>query len=71
MSAILAAPESVASWVVAGLLGDGIDIWVNADDVIVQHGPEAARAHWWPTVKALHAVLRCYLREEIYPARGR
>ena len=66
----IAAPESVASWVVAGLLSDGIDSWV-VGEVIYQHGPEEARARWKPTLKALYAPLRCYLAREVWPARER
>ena len=63
----ISASESIAAWVVSGLLSDGIDIWLRGE-TLYQHGPEAARERWKPTLKAFYVPLRVYLEKEVYPA---
>jgi hypothetical protein len=65
-----ASPIFVAAWIVAGAIGDGIDIWA-AGDVISYHGPLESRERWHHTMESCKTPLRVYLERECWPGGKR
>ena len=65
-----ATPETLAPWLVAGAMGDGIDLWLSGE-VVFTHGPSAAREKWAPTMRSFRPLLVAYLALEAYPGEAR
>lgn len=53
----------------AGMLGDGIDMWLTGN-VLNLSGPQEARHRWAPAMQNLRPLLVVYLAREVWPGKG-
>ena len=70
MMDVQAPPTTIAAWVVAGMLGDALDVWMK-DNIVYSHGPQSARERWDGVMRAYKVPLKVYLALEVYPGEAR